>query len=253
MNVGRTRRLPLIARIESDARSIMSLMTSRLLAVSGKMAAGKDTISEPVAANLWPSTTIRKAAFADALRTEVNKIIEILRLPMSDGAQQAMIVQQMDCDYKQAMMIHGILWKAAHVDSGLTAVDHTTEMRRALQYWGTDVRRAYEDNYWVWKMRRTLDSLLSAGETVVVTDARFPNELDLIHSLNGLILRLDVDRDTQKQRLLARDGAYDESRLSHVSETAADDYRGFDARVSVDSKTVEQVVAESVRVLTPSL
>ena len=53
-----------------------SLMVSRLLAVSGKMAAGKDTIAEPVAAELWPGSEIHKVAFADALRAEVNEIID---------------------------------------------------------------------------------------------------------------------------------------------------------------------------------
>lgn len=228
-------------------------MVSRLLAVSGKMAAGKDTIAEPVAAGLWPGSEIHKVAFADSLRAEVDEIIDVLRSKIGDGAQQATIVQKMDCSYKQAMMIQGILWKAVNMDHSLTAKDHTPEMRKALQYWGTDVRRAFEDKYWVWKTRKTIDSLLVQGFTVVVTDGRFPNELDLIHSMGGLILRLDVDRDTQRQRLLARDGSFDEARLAHVSETAADDYKGFDARVSVDGKDVDRVVAESVRVLSAKL
>ena len=228
-------------------------MISRLLAVSGKMAAGKDTVAEPVASRLWPGSEIHKVAFADALRAEINEIIDVLRSPMGDGAQQAMIVSKMDCSYKQAMMMHGILWKAVNLDKGLTSADHTPEMRKAMQYWGTDVRRAYEDKYWVWKARHAIDSLLSSGATVVVTDARFPNELDLVHSMGGLILRLDVDRDTQRQRLLARDGSFDEGRLAHESETAADGYRDFDARVSVDGKDVDKVVSESVHVLAPKL
>lgn len=60
--------------------------------------------------------------------------------------------------------------------------------RWVLQYWGTDVLRAgFHDDIWIAslenKMRKTKDN-------IVISDVRFPNEIEAIHKSDGLVIRI---------------------------------------------------------------
>lgn len=58
--------------------------------------------------------------------------------------------------------------------------------RWALQYIGTDVfRMHFNTNIWIWSVEK---QILDQGDNVVITDARFPNELNLIRELGGKII-----------------------------------------------------------------
>lgn len=60
--------------------------------------------------------------------------------------------------------------------------------RWVLQYWGTDVlRNHFHDDIWIAslenKMRKTRDN-------IVISDVRFPNEIQAIHNAGGLVVRI---------------------------------------------------------------
>lgn len=58
--------------------------------------------------------------------------------------------------------------------------------RWALQYMGTDVIRThFNTNVWTWSVER---QILNQNKNVVVTDARFPNEVNLLKELGGKII-----------------------------------------------------------------
>ncbi len=58
--------------------------------------------------------------------------------------------------------------------------------RWALQYFGTDVvRMHFHTNMWIWSVERQISDY---GDRVVVTDARFPNEVNLIREMGGKVL-----------------------------------------------------------------
>jgi hypothetical protein len=58
--------------------------------------------------------------------------------------------------------------------------------RWALQYIGTDVfRMHFNTNIWIWSVEK---QILDQGDQVVITDARFPNELNLIRESGGKII-----------------------------------------------------------------
>ena len=64
-------------------------------------------------------------------------------------------------------------------------------MRRFLQNYGTDVRRAEDQDYWV---NRWEDSALSnPGKNFVADDVRFQNEFDKIQSMGGAVIRVVRD------------------------------------------------------------
>jgi hypothetical protein len=67
--------------------------------------------------------------------------------------------------------------------------------RRTLQTWGTDYRRAQNSNYWLDRLRETMDR--HADVPLVVTDVRFDNEWALCEAEGARVLRVhqpDVDR-----------------------------------------------------------
>ena len=86
--------------------------------------------------------------------------------------------------------------------------------REVLQNFGTDLfREKFGEEVWLDSMERRLSFYLP--EKVVIPDIRFPNEADWVKNMGGEVVRIDAS-----ERL--------ESDDDHASETALDDYDGFD-------------------------
>lgn len=71
----------------------------------------------------------------------------------------------------------------------------TVAPRNVLQQWGTEVcRQAYHDAIWIAslenKIRKTTDD-------IVISDCRFPNELDSVKKLGGITLRVKRGPDPE--------------------------------------------------------
>lgn len=81
------------------------------------------------------------------------------------------------------------------------------ELRRLLQTLGVGARTVFNDQFWVAQGL----SGLSAGDKVVITDVRFPNEADAIKDLGGQIWRI---------KRLGVDAVN-----AHISETAMNGYK----------------------------
>jgi hypothetical protein len=80
--------------------------------------------------------------------------------------------------------------------------------RELLQYFGTDVYRKIDPNIWVRLLRKKLDP----NKNYIITDARFPNELDWAAEEGGY--RLIIQRDDRSD--IHNDG--------HASETSLNDF-----------------------------
>lgn len=60
--------------------------------------------------------------------------------------------------------------------------------RWILQYWGTEVCRiGFHDDIWISSLE---NRIRQSNDNIVVSDVRFPNEIEAIHSLNGYIIRI---------------------------------------------------------------
>lgn len=83
--------------------------------------------------------------------------------------------------------------------------------REILQWLGTDIIREkfnkkfnYNGSIWVDNMKEKLKNL--QDKNVVISDVRFQNEIDLIHSLNGIIINIQASgtnidlSDTKKHK-----------------------------------------------------
>lgn len=91
--------------------------------------------------------------------------------------------------------------------------------RKAMQLLGTDgCRRVIGEDIWVSSLiKRWKD----AGEPdTVVTDCRFPNEVDIIHELNGKIIRIKrgPDPDWYQTILFANKGFADEDEMKQIEQ-----------------------------------
>jgi len=104
---------------------------------------------------------------------------------------------------------------------GFTAVT----VRRILQWWGTEYRRAQDPDYWTKAWSRKVEQFDLANTHVLIDDVRFMNELNTIKSHGGLIIKIERP---------GFDGAN-----NHASETSLDDYTDW-SYIIVNDGTLEE-------------
>ena len=98
-------------------------------------------------------------------------------------------------------------------EEAIGQVDKSPRTRKILQLWGTELgRERYYEDYWCVRMEWWISHFLDAGiDRFVITDIRFPNEVDWVRSMGGVVVRVT-----------GRGGLEGEA-AEHISETALDD------------------------------
>lgn len=135
----------------------------KLIGLAGMAGAGKDYTYERLRDFYWPQgTTVERIALADGVRLEIQETL---------GQYQP------------------VLWKKPYPDA----------IRRLLQWWGTDFRRAQNPNHWVDKTRERIE--VSNAGIVCVTDVRFSNEADMIRDLGGIVVEVRANSHLRAMRL----------------------------------------------------
>jgi len=133
----------------------------RPIGLCGRPGAGKNATAD-VLAEVYK---YRQASFAEALRIEVANVLlapefrvpfEILNDPRLD-----------ELSY--------LLWKCKGMDPWVKPTP--PELRRTLQQYGTEYRRAQDPDYWV--------KQIQVDPITVVTDVRFPNEIQRRREAGG--------------------------------------------------------------------
>ena len=76
----------------------------------------------------------------------------------------------------------------------LTSLSTKEIYRPLMQWYGTEFRRHQDPNYWIDKLRPEVEQHLSEGTSVIITDVRFANELDFVHSFNGTTMLIEGDK-----------------------------------------------------------
>lgn len=106
----------------------------------------------------------------------------------------------------------------------IVSVDHPDApskkmtVRAILQWWGTDVRRAEQEDYWVIKGLEKIINLFNQGFNVIVDDIRFPDELAMISDSGGKNVRINAYPEYEPNP----------ATKDHPSETALDNLSGND-------------------------
>lgn len=216
------------------AAAAATAANATLLAFSGWLASGKDSVADEAYRLLGGPSA--KSSLAAPLKDEVTALMRVAA--KSYGYRSAMvdIAREMGVSSKDAEHVIDLIvterrmFHEARVDfESLTGWDRTREVRLALQYWGTDVRRAQQSSYWVDRATEYAIATLATGVVPYFCDCRFPDEIVGLQALGYRVVRLEVTRETQRARLVERDGIEpDPAALYHSSETALDDFVGFD-------------------------
>lgn len=101
------------------------------------------------------------------------------------------------------------------------------KQRTLLQWWGTEFRRSVDDQYWLKKLLSNVSK--DKPEVALITDVRFPNELQFVKDLKGETVR--VDRPTLAKL----------SNASHPSEQALANVPDEEwSRVIANDGTIEE-------------
>lgn len=177
-------------------------MPDVIIGLSGYAQSGKDT----VAGILVRQCGFQRVAFADTIR---------------DFAMAANpLIPYWDGHFPLARVINAV---------GYDEAKHNPEVRRFLQDLGMAMRKISVDA-WVNAAMRKVDA---SEQPVVITDVRFPNEVDAIRARDGFMVRIHRPGVGQVN--------------GHVSETALD---GHDMDFAlVNSGTIEDLARETSDVL----
>jgi hypothetical protein len=102
--------------------------------------------------------------------------------------------------------------------------------RQMLQLIGTDaLRKVVHDDFWVIPMKRKLKEHIRNERHVVISDVRFLNEIKLIKSLGGKVVKLERDNPDKISGF-----------EKHSSETELDYYDGWD-HILQNNGTLEEL------------
>ncbi|WP_321365469.1 hypothetical protein [uncultured Desulfuromusa sp.] len=104
---------------------------------------------------------------------------------------------------------------------GQTAVT----VRRILQWWGTEFRRAQDPDYWTKAWEKKLQGYDLKNTHILVDDVRFVNELEIIEKQGGVFIKIE------------RPGFNGAN--NHSSENSLDDYDAWDLVILNDASLKE--------------
>lgn len=130
----------------------------------------------------------------DLLRTQFdNAGLMATRIAFADGVKQ---------DIEETLGLSDFAAK------GITATKlrekpYSPEIRKLLQWWGTDLRRAEDEDYWV-KLgiaQAGVEWNMGGADLIIFTDVRFQNEADVIHNAGGLVFQVVAEDSLRAERV----------------------------------------------------
>lgn len=188
------------------------LSNLELFGFSGKMGTGKNYLAEKLFKALLPRKNTLVLALADHFKV--------------------------DCCAKDGVKYQKVF------------VAKDEETRKLLQKRGTEEGRAvYGEDIWIRILEIWIRRHHETGvERVIVTDLRFPNEVEWLKSLGGITFRIEApERNLDRLRHEAKgDSERMQEIQSHASEIALDGYHGFDYLIENDYSH-QPLVANRVR------
>lgn len=170
-----------------------------IIGVCGLIGSGKDTIAD----YLVNTHGFRRDSFAATLKDAVSAIFG------------------WDRDMLEGRSRHSREWREQPDAWWSERLGRTITPRLMLQIWGTEVcRQGFHDDVWIASLE---NKLRSTQDDVVISDCRFPNEIDSIRRQGGSVIRVVRDDDPVwfiEARLHLRVGSPLPSGIPHASEWA---------------------------------
>jgi hypothetical protein len=149
-----------------------------IVGICGLIGAGKDTIAD----YLVNIHQFRRESFANTLKDAVSSVFGWDRDLLEGRTRQSR-------EWREQVD----LWWAERLDMpALTP-------RWVLQYWGTEVvRKSFHDDTWIASLE---NKLRQSKDDVVISDCRFPNEIDAIKRAGGMVVRVHRGPDPEWYKL----------------------------------------------------
>ena len=85
----------------------------------------------------------------------------------------------------------------------LRSKPYSEEIRWLLQQWGTELRRAQDEDYWVKNgiERAQAEWDFGGADLIIFTDVRFENEAQAIRDAGGLVMQVIATDEIRQERL----------------------------------------------------
>ena len=182
-----------------------------IIGVVGFIGSGKGTVGDI----LEREHGYKKFAFADALKDAVAGIFLWPR-GLLEG----------DTNASRAFRERVDVWWSHKLGYEVTP-------RLILQKFGTEAcRHGIADNIWI----AALEKRIHGYEDVVITDCRFPNEIDFIRSAGGILIRVKRGDDPSPEEI---------SKM-HISETA---WNNYDPDFVIHNEGTKNDLKENVKII----
>lgn len=140
-------------------------MTKKIIGVCGLIGSGKDTVAD----YLTNFQEYRRESFANSLKDAVSAVFGWDRTMLEGRTQHSREWREQVDQY----------WATRLAMPTLTP-------RWVLQYWGTEVCRVgFHTDIWVASLE---NKLKNSKDNIVISDCRFPNEIDAIVNAGGKII-----------------------------------------------------------------
>ena len=167
-----------------------------IIGLAGKIESGKDTVGS----YLVVQHGFTHFAFADAIKKEIDLCFKN--------------------DYIPLPFINTVNWLSVkRLYENRWNKPYAPEVRKLLQWWGTEFRRARNPDYWVNVLLTELAARFQnpSKPNIVITDVRFENEAEWIKDHGGVVW------------LVKRGATYDDPNIkTHVSERFCETYNKWD-------------------------
>jgi hypothetical protein len=203
-----------------------------IIGFAGKAASGKTTAAKHLQAILGDK--IQVLPMASVLRREVEAFLRQVgatdKVALLYGDQQDKLIH-FEID-EQSARLQCPAWDSFVAENrdiqqhpGMT----TLSVRRILQWWGTEYRRAQDPDYWTKAWEAALAELKDRSVHILVDDVRFHNEVEAVQRNGGGLIR--VVRP-------GFNGAND-----HSSENSLDDFSGWNM-ILLNDGSLEQFLGQ---------
>ena len=208
-----------------------------LISVSGKKGSGKNLVAAIITDITYDQAHWEVKSFADKLKYITCSLIGCTREQLENREFKEKELGEewwYWCIFKTSQRV-SYLDNKEFDKSDLSVNLIKPTVRELLQEVGTDaMRNVIHPNIWV----NGLFADYNASSKWIISDTRFPNEIESIKKHNGLTIRINRDSFLRTGKVFDTD--------NHESETALDDYQGFDYVINNNGtiKALKEVVKD---------
>lgn len=207
----------------------------KLLALSGKMACGKSTISH-LLSNTYGFQVVSIASPINIVSTLLIDNQLELRHQLNDLLDNNILSEEVFLEFQTLL---DTSFNNAHWEKTNDMYVKNDDYRNLLQSVATLLRKRLGDDIWAKFFAKEAQELSNQGQLIICDDLRLPSEMQALKQQGFCIIRIDIDKETQHQRILELYGEVNQTLLSHPTEVALDN-AVFDFTINTGNKSLNE-------------